>query len=140
MFHNVPCNVPKKGLMFHNVPQILTESVHYVFVVKRCIWLYMVQCGYAKTLYIYIYLYNVPKPAKLSDLVGKDLSQIALFHFSISHSKSSSISLKMEHWNIALFSMTYRHTQRNIMEHYSTLQYITLLTTIQHYLQQYLTP
>jgi len=88
------------------------------------------QCGYAKTLYIYIYLYNVPKPVKLSDLVGKDLSQIALFHFSISHFKSSSISPKMEHWNISLFSMTYRHTQRNIVEHYSTLHCLPPFNTI----------
>ena len=90
----------------------------------------MVQCGYAKTLYIYIYLYNVPKPAKLSDLVGKDLSQIALFHFSIAHFKSSSISIKNEHSNITLFSMTYRHTQHNITEHYRTLHRLPPFNTI----------
>jgi len=38
----------------------------------------------------------------------------------------------MEHWNITLFSITYRHPQRNIMEHYSTLHQTPLKPTKNH--------
>ena len=71
-------------------------------------------------LYIYIF-YNVHFYEKKGTPLGKDLSQIALFSFSIANFKSSSISIKNELLNITAFSMTYRHTQHNITEHYRTL-------------------
>ena len=80
-------------------------------------------------LYIYIF-YNVRFQRVFERSCWKDLSQIALFGFSIANFKSSSISIKNEHSNITLFSMTYRHTQQNITEHYRTLHRLPPFNTI----------
>jgi len=75
----------------------------------------------AKTsIYIYI-LYNVPKQKNCTQCVRDGVSQMFCSTNKFVTSQDRSISLFLEHWNIALFSSTYRHTRWNNMEQYRTL-------------------
>ena len=93
----------------------------------------MMQCGYAKTLYIYIYFIMFIFRAFLSDLVGKTSRRLLCSLSQLRILSRPQFQLKMNFWTLLCFQWLtdiHNRTLQNITEHYTKHHVIPRITTM----------